>query len=573
MKQLILIVTGIAGASILAAQTIPPDAKSSCPVAPATFNSWFVTGVPSLNGIVNPANSVTFPSIPNCSFYAWSKQMFLWLTSPAPVTYGGGGGRVFDSPVFYDVSPPDSHFQRTFIPHTPGFIRVVGVRIPPAGPHGLPIVFDKTGRMLEVQPQQLTQAGNPLIQDRAGNLAEVARVTLAPNRKVVFQDITGKTIQPLLAPAVKPAAKTVNTTAISTIAVRKFIVGGIPIFVDSSGNVIDVEQGQSDGGVLETQNGSLIYYATMVNDVYAYFLTGMKDGAIMPPPTQFPTTQANLNAIKTFASAHGKTFPDEVALAIEVKSSWVEAAGLPNASSYITMTATIPTYDKTNPAQWVANGQKTTQLALVGMHVVGSTAQHPEMVWATFEHFSNSPNASYSYTNAGNATIQVPQTTAGNWLVSAAGSGGPFNNMHMFTSGADIAANTPNFPTINASDTARWRPWGMPGSSTSSNTEVISIHNSVNSMMPVGDIRNNYFMTGATWTIPGNAPPAAQVGTNQLANSTMETYEQASCTSGSQNPCTAFAQGSNCFSCHVTFTPANLSHVFGGANTGLKPLF
>lgn len=144
--------------------------------------------------------------------------------------------------------------------------------------------------------------------------------------------------------------------------------------------MIDIEEGQADDGLVLAQNGSLIYYATIVNDVYAYFLTGTKNGGILPKPTQFPTTVADLGKITTFASAHDKTFPEANALAIEVKSSWVEAAGLPNLNTYITMQATVPTYDRSNPAQWIPNGQKSVQLALVGMHNVGSAAGQPEVL-------------------------------------------------------------------------------------------------------------------------------------------------------------------------------------------------
>src|ERR1700679_4098271 len=118
MKFVLLVASAVAGAGMLSAQTIPNNAQGACPVTAATFNSWFASCTPALNGVVNPANSVTFPAIPNCSFYAWSKQMFLWLNSPAPATYGGGGGRIFDSPTFYDVSPANSSGQRTFIAHT-----------------------------------------------------------------------------------------------------------------------------------------------------------------------------------------------------------------------------------------------------------------------------------------------------------------------------------------------------------------------------------------------------------------------------------------------------------------------
>src|SRR5208283_1780325 len=115
----------------------------------------------------------------------------------------------------------------------------------------------------------------------------------------------------------------------------------------------------------------------MVNDVYAYFATGTKDGGITPMPTRFPTTQADLDKITFFAahapSPHQKTFPDPNALAIEVKSAWIEVTGLANPDQYITTQAIIPTYDKTDPMLWKPNGQKTATLALVGMHVVGST--------------------------------------------------------------------------------------------------------------------------------------------------------------------------------------------------------
>jgi len=72
----------------------------------------FDSGAVSLNGAVKPANSVLFPDTPNCSFYKWSEQMFLWLTSPAPPKYGSSGGLVMNTPAFFDVSLPDASGQR-----------------------------------------------------------------------------------------------------------------------------------------------------------------------------------------------------------------------------------------------------------------------------------------------------------------------------------------------------------------------------------------------------------------------------------------------------------------------------
>jgi hypothetical protein len=568
--------------SVLPAQNIPTDVKTggtgTCPVTAATFSSWFESGMPAPNGIVKPANSITFPATPNCSFYEWSKQMFLWLTSPAPARYGGGA-HVFDSAVFYDVSPPDSSGIRTFVPHTPTFRRTMTVRIPPLGAHGLPILFDKSGRLLEVQPAQLSASGRPLVLTRQGSLTEIGGISEGLDRKAIFTDAAGKRIQNLVGPSIKPAAQQRAPADLNRpVTVQQFLIGGRALFVDASGTIIEVEQGQADSGVLQAQNGSLVYYSTMVNQVFAYFLTAAKKNALNPALSHFPTTQNELNQILAFATANGKSLVDPQALAIEVKTSWIEAAGLPNVNTYITATGTIPVYDTSNPNQWTQTGTKTATLALVGMHVVGSTAQHPEMVWATFEHVNNAPNASFDYTNTMNTTGSFTQSTGGNWNFSRTGSMGPFNQKLMRTSGNQVVPSPPS-TTIAPSDILRSRPWGMPGNNAGSNTEVISIHKSVDLMMPAGDVRKNYFMTGATWTIPGAPPPGDQVGTNQLANTTMETFGQAKCTSMNQSPCTSFQQGTNCFTCHVTST-TDVSHVFGGPINGqsgtpfgLKPLF
>ena len=560
--------------SMLRAQSIPTDPKPTCVVTPTMFASWFQTGTPALNGVVNPANSVTFPNTPNCSFYQWSEQMFLWLTSPAPAEYGGNG-RVFDSLVFYDVSAPDANGNRSFLPHVPGQLRFFNVRTSQAGPHGLPVIFDRSGRMLEVERPQIAPSGRQLIRNSAGSLVEVGRVTLGANKTAAFADPAGRAITPQVAPRQAVAAARQK----NPLTVQRFVVGGLPIFVDPSGNVLDVEEGQAGGGgALLAQNGSLIYYTTIVNDVYAYFLTGAKTGGITPAPTQFPTTQQNLNQITAYASTFGVTFPDPNALAIEVKAAWIEAANLPNLGNYITTTATIPTYDKSNPNQWVPNGQTTAQLALVGMHVVGSTAGHPEMLWATFEHFGNAPNATYQYINTSNQTISVNQNTAGTWLFAANGAAAPFNAEiaqaacnNIYGVPPSVTTCPPPAPTVKIapSNVIHWKVWGsssdkapnpLDPSPAASNTEIISIDNTVT--VPGGDVRNNYFLTGATWTIGGAAPTGQfnvvpngnEVGTSFLANTTMETFQQGtSSTSGS---------GTNCFSCHTTNT-TSVSHVYG----------
>jgi hypothetical protein len=191
---------------------------------------------------------------------------------------------------------------------------------------------------------------------------------------------------------------------------------------------------------------------------------------------------------------------------------------------------------------------------MLGMHVVGSTKGHPEMIWATFEHFGNTPNAAYTYNaTAGPNPKTVAQDTTGTWLFSANGAPAPFNIAHLVASGADLTSISPF--TISPSNTLRENAWGSLAGAGSSgrNTEVIAINNSVLGQLVNGDVRKNYMFTGATWTIGGAAPtPGNQVGTNHMTNTTMETYQQ----------------GGNCFSCHATNT-TSVSHVFDP----LKPLF
>jgi hypothetical protein len=575
------------------AQTIPSDAKNpsnlTCIPSQTLFNSWFISGTAAANGVVLPANSVTFPNQPNCTFYEWSQQMFLWLTSPVPATYGGGGNRVLFSPVFYTISPatnPPVTGPRTFIAHGANLIPILNVRAAQVGANGLPVIFDTQGHLLQIAPTPVAADGNQLIRNSAGALVEIKSTTLTADRQPVFLDTTGKQIairravQPhALLPApriVTPEGLILNRiTPASTLIVQRFIINGHPIFIDGAGNVVETEPGQADDGVLESQGGSLVYYITMANDVYAYLATGLAHNAFSLNGN-FPTTAPDLAKITTYASAHGKTFPDPNALAVEVKSSWVEANTVPNPGSYITMNATIPTYDKSNPSLWKPNGMQTVSLALVGIHVVGSTAGHPEMVWASFEHFGNSPNGAYSY-NSTSGLKTVTPSAAGTWLFASSGAPpAPINEPVMTNpfQTTNIAVIPPatfgpvNIVRVKAFGAAtNLSPNPFDNNAATSNTEIIEIDHAILSMLPSADVRSNYFMLGATWTENGASPSPVgdvggnQVGTNVLSNTTMETFQQG-------KDATTTNGASNCFSCHFTNTTA-VSHVFGA----MQPLF
>ncbi len=535
------------------AQAVPTDAKPTCIVEPTEFKTWFNSGTVSLDGTVKPADSVNFTDTPNCSFYQWSEQMFLWLSSPT-----GGAGRVFQSPAFFDVSPLDGNNRRNFIPHsTSPSPSLATIRTPQDGPNDLPVVMSTTGQLFEVVTPPSGPEGKPLVQDSDGNVSEVARVEVdAGNAKPTLFGTDGEEIDAFP----DPPAETLAPAESPEIAIaRKLSDGANEVLVDAAGNIIQTEIGQArTGGVLISQKGSLVYYVTTVNDAFAYMVTGGANGGISPAPTQFPVTQAEMDRIVAFAAAHQKTIAAPEALALELKTSWVEASSVADPSKFITMDATVPTFDTSDPAKWKPNGQKTVELAMVGMHVVGSTKDHPEMIWATFEHVDNVPVGGYSYFDTAGNTKTVAQPTSGPWLFSADNPATAFNaQTAQFDSGNIIPAD--GSTGIAPSNTIRWKTWGKV-SDTNSNTEVVAINNSVLSQLADGDVRANYILVGATWTIGGAAPNGTnQVGTNMLANSTMETYLQG--TSNSD-------MGSNCFPCHRT-NQVGVSHVY----RALNPLF
>ena len=552
-------------AQTAAAQAVPTDAAGGCPISPATVASFFESGTVTLNGVVKPADS-TVALAPNCGFFQWTEQMFLWLTSPAPATYGGGSHVMF-SPQFYTVSPEDSSGRRSFIPNSPGRPINMFLRAMELGPHGLPIVMARTGQIVEV-PHEMPGQKPPSIRLGNGKLipgTQVQNVRKTEQGTLELLDARGK----LLAPKVLKLAPIVRQRALlsadrpvpvvpvkaftSAIQARKLVVKGIPIFIDPAGNVIDVEPGQADSGVLISQNGSLIYYIIAVNDVFAFHRT-MQGAAVIPGNTNiaFPTSMADVNAVVSFAASKGHTIQDPKALAIETKSSWMDASKVPNPNDYIQVEAVVPTFDKSNPNNWVPNGQTTLTLVMLGLHVVGSTSGHGEMVWGTFEHEGNAPNATYAY-NSTSGMKTVAQNTSGNWLFTPSGSSGPFNATNNSWTGTAITG-TP----VGPSPVLRAKPWGSndggnPANAAGLNAQVISANASVISQLNAADVRRQYFQLGTTWTI-GGAPPSGgnEVGTNHLANATMETFVQGT---------TPSAPSANCFSCHTT-NKVPVSHVY-----------
>ena len=515
---------------------LPQDVDSLCGISTDSFNTWFLSGQAAADGVVTPANSVRFPHNDNCDFYQWAERMFLWVTSPDTAGYGGRG-RVLGSPRFYTVvSRGDSFYLK---PHNHNdLIEAVSV-LRKTGPNRLPVYSDHLGRLYEVLSHKPGEI--PLLKD--------GKAVLTPTRLIHPERVLH-------------AFKTPTGTR----------------YFDSNGVPVNTELNQATGDALMAQNGSLVYYITFVNDMYAFFRTGVSHNAL--PDTTFPTSGAQRDAIVAYARSIGYPPPSNPnTLAIEIKTSWILADSLHgDANKYITMDALVPTYIKNSDTSWIPFQHQKVRLALVGIHIVGSAAGHPEMIWATFEHNGNTPDSAYRYEDSQYQIQTVPTDNTGPWLFSSA-AGAPFNQTHIKASSTgDTLTAAPPY-TISASNTLRDFPFGVDfgrkpnqqdSTDAQSNSELIGINNSVFNKIPGKDVRKNYHLIGATWTSGGVAPngyvyvypdtvePGVAIGTSVLANSTMETYFQAT--------------NYSCLTCHSgpgTLQPDKLSHIF----TNMGPLY
>jgi hypothetical protein len=577
---------------------LPSNPQATCIFTPAAFAAMYQGGTVTLNGAVVPANSLNNPgNLPavNCPFFQWSDQMFLWLTSPV----SGGGGpmvRTLFSPAFYQVSEPDSSGRRTFVRNDPNKPLRMGLRVPKPVENRHNAVRARSGQPLALDPGTRHERGAPLIRLLRGGTARAATAVRTASGDVRLLDSAGRVLNARKAVLPPPQRMTIRgpgcqspvTPPIQPIAARRFVVRGVPVYLDRNNDVIDVaadslkdtEEGQAgSNGVLISQNsanpgsnGSLVYYMISVNDLYAYHRT-MQGGAQIQDPTNitFPTTQSDMNAVVAYAAANNlPPIAHPEALAIEAKSSWVEASTVADPQNYVQVRARVPVYYQLSSKIWLPcpNQERETLLVMVGLHVVGSTFEHGEMVWATYEHSGNSGNAAYSYNSSKGLTVNVPQDSTGPWLFTPSPVPGA-TNVQKATWGpsSGIIAGSP----IAFSPVLRLAPWGSPAGlgSAGVNTMIISLNNSRIGQMPAEDVRSNYLLHGAIWTNGGVAPsqpnppaPGNLLGSLQLANSTMETFVQGPVTQ---------TTGTNCFSCHQSnaqtppqATPVvTISHVYG----------
>ncbi|WP_428231644.1 hypothetical protein [Flavobacterium sp.] len=284
-------------------------------------------------------------------------------------------------------------------------------------------------------------------------------------------------------------------------------------------------------------------------------------------------------AQKDSSNLQGITFPVG---SLELKTSWIDASVLKDTSSYFVTKGLI-------------NGVKK-RVALLGMHIVGVVENHPEFVWATFEHENLAP--AYDWSKA-TPTTDAPVTSTVDYPFFNKSSTATVNNI---TTGNGIYTDVFSVykygvPVEKAKkgsfNVLLYMQTSQNGSENFNN--IRTINQSVKKQLK--GVWNNYFYNGSLWintaghntnqaqaalldslssNLSNSSPGDFTRGSTAAYNITMETYVQVGFGSSSIHG-NSVGNLVNCFSCHNTsnfgsVSPLYISHVFTGYVESLQGL-
>ena len=252
---------------------------------------------------------------------------------------------------------------------------------------------------------------------------------------------------------------------------------------------------------------------------------------------------------------------------LELKVSWtpVTAIAEQEIDNYYTTVAALSRDGK---------NYTNTKVALLGMHVVGVVENHPEFIWATFEHDDLAPNYDWKENKASssiNKLLFAEGTTTGIDGIKWSGKSAklPYKAYDLFQYGV------PRDSVGNFMKTGQEEPINFDN--------IKNINSCVKENLT--DVWKNYFYNGSIWvdtdgytpeqqaeilvglrgSVANSFPQSFARGSLNCANVTMETYTQ---TFKSSLKDINVGNLANCFSCHnaVSFSgnsaPMYMSHLF-----------
>jgi hypothetical protein len=229
-----------------------------------------------------------------------------------------------------------------------------------------------------------------------------------------------------------------------------------------------------------------------------------------------------------------------------------------------------------------------TEVAMIGMHVVGVVENHPEFIWATFEHTLNAPD----YYVSGDKFKKSNAYLAQDKIVSSKDdyllyrSNTKVKNAHLNYSTHEQFTNSfrlyqygvPNgLPYTNNADNKFGASLEQQQRDEINFNNIAHLNNAVKKKLSQSNsVWSNYFYAGSVWLnttdynfsggisgdIVGNKANKSLRGSLAAANMTMETYTQ---TFSSINGSQPQIKAENCFACHGTKegeSTMQVSHIY-----------
>jgi hypothetical protein len=290
---------------------------------------------------------------------------------------------------------------------------------------------------------------------------------------------------------------------------------------------------EADGNMLVSQNGYPVYASVHMNQAY------------------FDTAKNNLIYTGDYTKNAAKDDYFPVGAAV-FKATWLRLDNGQTAPlGTFTTQAEVPVLTVQNGnAVPVAGKFVTVTVALVGLHVVGTTINHPEFLWATFEHKLNSPE------QPDNWFAPTAQSNPNNFTFYQANT--PFSQVNIANQ------NLPATLTFNEA-TQKFSPVTnvVLVNKTGGENQPNGVQNIANlNKASQGFLANqsaaqavfaNYDLIGTVWMLPNtyvtttpnwwNLNQTNAVGSVNLANATAETFLQVASNGNMANV-------QNCFLCH-----------------------
>jgi hypothetical protein len=310
-----------------------------------------------------------------------------------------------------------------------------------------------------------------------------------------------------------------------TLAARSHAFRGDPAFSEGAGAIVE-----ADGNMLVAQNGYPVYASVHMNKSY------------------FDTAKKNLIATGGYQNQPPDSYFD-IGAAI-FKATWLrlDSGQAPPAGAYTTQ-AQVPVLEtKVIPGQVtiqpVPGKFVTVTVALLGLHVVGQTVNHPEFLWGTFEHKMNSP-ATPDNTFTASPNRKDPNSYTlyqGNTPFSQVNNPSAPPALRLDDTSQKI---TPVTNVVLENQTGGENQPNGPGNIIAINGQAQSY---VAKFQPAEQATfANYNLVGTVWMLPNtynlNSNQTNAVGSVDLANATAETFVQNAVN-------TPISGVLNCFLCH-----------------------